>query len=279
MQHEATIYVVDNDSAGAQLVQALAKEMQIGCEVYTSGTAFLDGFDPNRHGCLVSELRMADMSGPQIQRRLAAQGAPLPIVFLSAHATVPVVVRVLREGAATVLEKPADEQTLWEAVQGALRLDAERRHIEAHRMEVRARFATLTRAEREVCVLVFGGMTNKQIASRQNVSLRTVELRRSKLMRKLGAESLPELLRLVLSLNGCPHPAQCAEMVHYRLNGPEAHLQSGGNGHSRCRPGMGVVDSLIAQSCPAGPQSNVPPGSLSGSSPHGGSVRKGFALR
>jgi two-component system response regulator TtrR len=203
---DATIYVVDNDPSTAESVRGLVQSMGLRCEGYTSGFEFLEHFDEERPGCLICELRILDISGLQIQRRLAGQGARLPVLFLTAHATVPTVVRVMQEGAISVLEKPADDQALWECIQRGLRVDAERHEARDRKLDVKARLAMLSRAEREVFQWVLAGKTNKQISRLQNVALRTVELRRSNMMRKLGATSSGDLLEIALALNGCSAP-------------------------------------------------------------------------
>jgi FixJ family two-component response regulator len=180
--------------------------MGLRCEGYTSGFEFLEGFDEEKPGCLVCELRILDISGPQIQRRLARLGAKLPVVFHTAHATVPMVVRVMQEGAISVLEKPADDQALWECIQRALRTEAQRREAQDRKRDIKAKLATLNKAEREVFQWVLAGKTNKQISRLQDVAVRTVELRRSNMMKKLGARSSSDLLEIVLALNGCFAP-------------------------------------------------------------------------
>jgi two-component system response regulator DctR len=193
-----TVFVVDPDAAVGEAVARLAGSMGLACRAHTSGLEFLDTYDLRQPGCLVLEVRIADVSGPQIQRRLLAAGATTPVIFHAAHATPPVIVRTMREGAVHFLEKTCDEQELWESIQHALQLDEQRRRDFRQREELEARMASLTPDEREILHLVVRGKQNKEIARLQDVSVRTVELRRARVMDKLQVHSLAELLRNVL---------------------------------------------------------------------------------
>jgi len=175
MSDKPTVFVVDHDPATRDAVRDLAAEMGLHCEAYASGFDFLDHFDRRRHGCLVMEVRILDVSGPQIQRRLASEGVKIPIIFLAAETSVPVVVRVMRDGAVHFFEKPFDPQELWEAVQNAIWADRRRRDAEKQRKDLDRKFSTLRHEEREVLRMVLEGKPNKEIARAQHVSVRTVE--------------------------------------------------------------------------------------------------------
>jgi len=215
MTARPTIYVIDDDLSTTNAIESMARTMNLACKVFTSGLEFLDTFDPGQPACLIAEVRIADISGLQIQRRLAGRGVAMPVIFLTAHATVSVVVRAMSEGAVTVLEKPLAEQELWDSVQHALRLDKYHRQRAGQRTELKAKILTLNENETEVLEMVFQGKHNKQIAEAQAVSVRTVEARRSRLMKKLEVGSLVELIQVALACrNGCPgqvcdHPFQC----------------------------------------------------------------------
>lgn len=198
MNIEGTIYIVDNDRENLQAVSAMANAMLLPSKAYTSGRKLLDELDVDRPGCIIAEIRIPDIGGLQLQQRLVAMGATTPVIFLTSHWSVPIVVRAMKAGAFNFFEKPLDEQSMWEAVQEAIYSDQER-YEERHRQRtLERRLAEITRMEREVLDLVLQGMPNRVIAEKQGVSVRTVELRRSKLMEKLGAKSLAELVQIGL---------------------------------------------------------------------------------
>lgn len=194
------VYVVDNDVSTRNYVRDLAERMDLACEMYNSGLEFLEAFDASKSSCLVLAVRIADISGPQIQRRLRSQGIETPLIFVSAHATVPIVVRVMREGALSVLEKPIVEQELWDGIQESVRLDEHRRADRKLEDGLRSKLAKLTRREHDVLELLLQGKTNRQIAKILEVSIRTIELRRSRLMEKLEARSLVELITIGMTV-------------------------------------------------------------------------------
>jgi len=202
MSGKPTVFVVDHDPSTRDAVRDLAAEMRLDCKPYASGFEFLDNFDRDRHGCLVLEVRILDVSGPQIQRRLAAEGVKIPMIFLAAETSVPVVVRVMREGALHFFEKPFDAEGLWEAIQNAVWLDRNRREEEKRLRALQRKFSTLRPEEREVLRMVLEGRPNREIARVQDVSVRTVEARRSHLMQKLDAGSVVELVQAAFSVNG-----------------------------------------------------------------------------
>ncbi len=202
MGYKPTVHIVDHDVETRTAIRIMVHEMGLVCEEYASGFGFLDNFDRHRPGCLVMEVRILDVSGPQIQRRLLAEGVRIPVIFLSGQASVPVVVRVMRDGAVYFLEKPWEEQQLWDAIQAAVRLDAKQRRDARRQREIKARLGRLKPAERDVLRMILEGRPNKEIARRQDVSIRTIETRRGNVMRKLGARNLAELLQIALAANG-----------------------------------------------------------------------------
>lgn len=198
MNIEGTIYIVDNERENIQAVSEMASAMLMPSRTYTSGLKLLDEIDIDRPGCIIAEIRIPDIGGLQLQRRLVAMGASTPVIFLTSHWTVPIVVRAMKAGAFNFFEKPLDEQSMWEAVQEAICSDRERHQERLRLRTLERRLAKTTRMEREVLDLVLQGMPNRVIAEKQSVSVRTVELRRSKLMEKLGAKSLAELVQIGL---------------------------------------------------------------------------------
>jgi FixJ family two-component response regulator len=155
-------------------------------------------------GCLVLDVRMPGLSGLELQAKLAAQGAGLPVIILTGHAEVPMAVQALKAGAVDFFEKPVSEQKLLDRIQQALEQDARDRLRRAGRAEVRARLARLTARERQVLGLVVAGKSNKEMASELGVTTKTIEAHRAQIMRKLEAESLAELVRLSLSADNGP---------------------------------------------------------------------------
>jgi len=196
---EVTVHVVDNGRVDRETTAELVRAMGLPCEAYASGLEFLDREHWTRPGCLIAEVRIPDVSGPQIQRRLRARGATLPVIFATAAAPIPVIVRAMRDGAVHFLQKPVDGHELWESVQYALRLDRQRRVRRRRQKQLRDRLATLSSEEQGVLEMVVDGMANHEIARRQDVCLRTVEQRRSRVMRKLAAGSVAELVRIALA--------------------------------------------------------------------------------
>jgi FixJ family two-component response regulator len=196
MKLKPTVSVVDNDDSTTNFIRDVAEKMNLECEVHTSGFDFLETFDSGKPGCLILAVRIADISGPQIQRRLIASEIDIPVIFVTAHATVPVIVRVMRDGAVSVLEKPIVEQELWDTIQEALRLDSQRQQERARVEHLKARFGQVTAKEHVVLDLLLEGKRSNEIAESLGVSVRTVEFRRNRLMEKLDAHSLIELAQI-----------------------------------------------------------------------------------
>lgn len=209
-QQVPTIFLCDDDAKMHDHVHRLAGGMNLRFEGFFSGREFLASYDVARPGCLVTELRLADLGGLEIQRRLATIEAPLPVVFLSAHATVPIVVRAMHAGAADFLEKPLDEQEAWEAIQDALHLDRLRRKELDKRRHQRRQVGMLSPKERRVLCLLGEGKSRRSIAAELNLSVRTVELARARAMKKLEIDNHAELLRFTILAFGTydPPPAR-----------------------------------------------------------------------
>jgi FixJ family two-component response regulator len=195
---EATIFVVDSDALTRASVCNLVRSMNLRFEGYVSGREFLEEYRPNRSGCLIAEVRIPDISGLEIQRQLASKEAPLPVIFLSAFATVPIVARAMQAGAVDFLEKPPRDQELWESIQEALHLDTVRRENLSSRQERRRRLSRLSLKERRVLSLLAEGKTRRSIASEMDLSVRTVELWRARAMKKLEIENHADLLRFAI---------------------------------------------------------------------------------
>ena len=194
MDAETTVFVVDGDPASQEVVRDLASAMNLRSEVYASGAEFLDSFDRSRPGCVVLELQVPGISGLEIQERLAEERSSLPVIFLTQHADVSIAVEVMRSGAVHFLEKPFRANELWRAIQEAIELNRKRREAEAWERELGRRIASLTAKERRVLTMLSRNKASKEIAAELNVCVRTVEVHRANLIRKLDVSSLKELL-------------------------------------------------------------------------------------
>jgi len=204
---EPVVFVIDEDPAAAEAIRRLTGMMNLPCRVFTSGREFLDTVDRSQWGCLVTELAVADVGGLQILQRLVEEGATLPVVFVTARATVPIAVRAMRAGAFHFLEKPFHEQELWDILQDAITTDHERRSAAERQKALHERLALLTRKEEQVLGMIGEGKPNRVIAEELGLSIRTVEVRRRALMQKLGFQNPEELLGFAMSLgNGHAEP-------------------------------------------------------------------------
>jgi FixJ family two-component response regulator len=193
----STVFIVDDDHGVRKSLRWLVGSVGLPVETYGSARDFLDSFDPDRPGCLVVDVRMPGMSGPDLQEELKSRNATLPIIFITGYGDVQTAVRTLRNGAADFIEKPFSNQLLLDRIQRAIEFDQAERHRLAEHSRVAARASRLTPREREVVDLVAAGKPSKMIAVDLGVSEKTVEFHRSNIMNKLGARSLADLLRVV----------------------------------------------------------------------------------
>ena len=192
------VFVVDDDDAVRSSLRLLLKSVGQPAEAFGSAQAFLDAFDPDRPGCLVLDIRMPGMSGLELQQKLNAMHAITPIVFITGHGDVPMAVEAMQNGAVDFIQKPFRDQDLLDRINQALEKDKANRTGLLARDEIRRRMATLTPREREVLDLVTQGKANKVVAGDLDVSQRTVEIHRARVMEKMEASSLAHLVRMVL---------------------------------------------------------------------------------
>jgi FixJ family two-component response regulator len=195
---DPTIFVVDDDDAVRESLALLFRSVGLKAETFRSAAAFLAGHDPGRPGCLLLDVRMPGMSGPELQRALIAHGSVLPVIFISGHGDVEMAVQALQDGAVDFVQKPFRDQDLLDKVRSAIEIDARSRVDLARRTEIRERMDTLTARESEVMERVVEGSPNKAIAYDLGISERTVEVHRSRVMEKMKATSLPHLVRMFL---------------------------------------------------------------------------------
>jgi two-component system, LuxR family, response regulator FixJ len=213
MHSDATVFIVDDDPAILRLISELVASFGMKAQSWTSAEQFLSEFRPAGPGCLVLDVTMPGMSGLKLQKALSTAGFTLPVIMVTAHGDVRMAVDAMRAGARNFLEKPLRIHELWESIQEALRLD-EKMWLERRRQEANSRkIASLTAAERQVFDLLAAGKTNKMIAEELGLSVRTVEERRAKLIKKLGVETRAALVELAASLAE-PHPGQLAPSCH-----------------------------------------------------------------
>lgn len=214
MSTEPIVYVVDDDPSVQRALERTITSAGWRVATYASGAAFLDTYAPTQPGCLILDLRMPQMSGLTVQERLKAAGSSLPIIFLTAFGEVPTAVQAMQAGAVDFLEKPFSNQQLLLRIERAMAQDAQNRSMQQRRAEREARLASLTPREREVLNQVVRGMTNKEIATQLGIQVRTVEMHRQQVMRKLGARSAVDLVNLIRR-DCCPAcqrtcPSSCA---------------------------------------------------------------------
>lgn len=203
MDADPTVFIVDDDPAVRQALTALVRSMHLQVQAFESAQQFLDAFDASRPGCVLLDVRMPGISGLGLLEQFHRDEIPLPAIIMSAYGDVPMVVRAMKAGALNFLEKPCRDQQLWEAIQEAIEWDSARRQQAILSEKVQHRLKHLTAGERDVLALLVDGKSNKTIAAELNLSVRTIEVRRAKLMKKMKAESLAELIRLMFAAN--PH--------------------------------------------------------------------------
>ena len=197
-KNEATVFLVDDDDAVRDALELLLDSVGLRTAAYPSAAAFLEHYDPGRRGCLVLDIRMPAMSGMELQAALAEKSVNIPIIFLSGHGNVSMSAKAFRSGAVDFLEKPFDENVLLERIHEAIRLDRSNRESTARRAAALTRLASLTRREHEVMLLIVTGHANKEIATKLDLSTRTVETHRGRIMEKTAAQSLTELMAIAL---------------------------------------------------------------------------------
>jgi two-component system, LuxR family, response regulator FixJ len=198
MEKDPTVFVVDDDDGARESVVALVTLKGLKARGFTSAEEFLAHYDPSLKGCVVADVRLLGMSGLELLEQLNARDSSLPVIVITGYADVPMAVRAMQQGAVTFLEKPCQEQELWRAIQEALAREKTEQAHRKVRTEVEARLATLTDDELEVFRRLLAGHANKRIASDLDIGLRTVELRRSNIMKKMQATSLPDLVRMAI---------------------------------------------------------------------------------
>ncbi len=199
---KAVVFVVDDDDGVRRALGTLMESVGYAHTAYASAVEFLKHYDPVQPGCLILDIRMPEMSGLELQQELNRRGLQIPVIFVTGHGDVPMAVDAMKKGAFDFVQKPFRDQDLLDRVNRALQADAGARHESAGKDEVLRRWGTLTPREKEVMALIVEGKANKVIAMDLNLSERTVEIHRARVMEKMKARSVAQLVKMSLMLPG-----------------------------------------------------------------------------
>ncbi len=195
---EPRVYVVEDDEAVRDSLQLLLKTEGYQVASYPEAASFLEAWSPSLNGCIVLDIRMPGMSGMDLQKELVSRGSELPIIFVTGHGDVPLAVEAMQLGAVDFVQKPYRDQELLDKIRKAMELDAQRQDVRLEKQEIQRRMDSLTPREREIMEMMIDGNANKVIAIDLNISQRTVEIHRSRVMQKMGTHSLAQLVRMVM---------------------------------------------------------------------------------
>ncbi|WP_203301557.1 response regulator FixJ [Marinobacter sediminum] len=197
---QQTVYVVEDDEAVRDSLELLLKSDGKPVQTFESATSFLKEYSEKMAGCIVLDIRMPGMDGMELQKKLNDKHSILPIIFVTGHGDVPMAVDAMKEGAVDFIQKPYREEALLEKIEAALAQDLEQRKTLGEKQEIIRRVKSLTPREHEIMDRMIAGQANKVIAIELEISQRTVEIHRSRVMHKMGTHSLAHLVRMVLSV-------------------------------------------------------------------------------
>ncbi|OQX32029.1 MAG: DNA-binding response regulator [Candidatus Sedimenticola endophacoides] len=199
MNNQPTVFVVDDDQAMRNSLKWLIESVGMRVETYGSADEFVSNYYPGRAGCLLLDVRMPGMSGLELQEQFNHRQIRIPIIIITGHGDVPMAVRSMKAGAVDFIEKPFNDELLLESIRNALAQDTEHRSYQAEQAEITARLGQLTPREHEVMEMVTDGKANKEIAQALGVSAKTVEAHRARVMEKMEADSLADLVKMVMA--------------------------------------------------------------------------------
>jgi RNA polymerase sigma factor (sigma-70 family) len=198
---KSTVFVVDDDQAMRNSLKWLIESVGVAVESFASADDFLANYEPGRPGCIVLDVRMPGMSGLDLQEHLVRQNIRIPTVIITGHGDVPMAVRAMKAGAVDFIEKPFNDEALLDAIRRAIATEERQRNAQFEHREIQARIEHLTPREREVMNRVTDGSSNKEIANSLGVSAKTIEAHRARVMEKMQARSLAELVRMALAVS------------------------------------------------------------------------------
>ena len=201
MNNQPNVFVVDDDQAMRNSLKWLIESVGMKVETYSTADEFIRNYYPGRAGCLLLDVRMPGMSGLELQEHFLKHQINIPIIIITGHGDVPMAVRAMKSGAVDFIEKPFNDEMLLESIRNALNKDIEQRAAQAERAEIATRLANLTPREHEVMEMVTAGKSNKDIAQSLGVSDKTVEAHRSRVMEKMQADSLADLVKMAVTAN------------------------------------------------------------------------------
>lgn len=195
-----TVFIVDDEEPVGDSIAMLLKTVGMTTRRYTDARAFLEEYEPEQPGCLLLDVRMPKLSGLEVQQELVRRHVTLPVIFITGHGDVPMAVEAMRAGAMDFIQKPFNDDELIRRVQKALEEDASERELLQRRAEIERRWTELTPREREIARRIAEGQPNKVVASELEISGRTVELHRARILQKMGVRSVAQLVRMVVAL-------------------------------------------------------------------------------
>lgn len=198
MTTDATVFVVDDDQAMRTSLQWLIESTGLSVQTFESADVFLSNYAHGQAGCLLLDVRMPGMTGLELQGYLTRQGYRLPVILITGHGDVAMAVKAMKAGALDFIEKPFHDEDLLRSIHRALDFDQRHRAGRLVRTDIAMRLAELTPREHEVMTMVTEGLSNREIAAALGVSAKTVEAHRARVMEKMRAESLAELVRMAL---------------------------------------------------------------------------------
>lgn len=197
MLSDPIVYVVDDDLNMGKSLSWIIDSFGLKSKYYTRGDEFLDDYDTNQHSCLLLDVRMPLMSGPELQSLIVERSLAIPIIFMSAHCDISLTVNAIKAGAVDFLVKPFNDIVLLESINHALKIDKSNRINDLHREMANKKYRSLTQRERQVLEGILAGKQNKIISTDLSLSLKTIEAHRATMMRKLGVKTVPQLFQFI----------------------------------------------------------------------------------